>query len=208
MHPYTPKRQCYCLWCLESLEKQDFSFLIRHDYLCLEHEEYLKSKVKKVMINGREINYFFEYDHKIASLYFRYKEHKDIPLCGCLFYPQRKQLNQIFQTRSVVIVPSSLSKTNSRGFHPLKLSLEICGIKTHDILKKVEDSDQKNKDKSQRELTQFGITFPNQPLTHEVVLVDDVLTTGNSLMRCWDLLESQGHRVIGCVLAINSSWLV
>ena len=208
MHPYTPKRQCHCLWCLVPLDKQDFSFLIRHDYLCYEHEQFLTSNIKKICIKDREINYFFEYEHMMASLFFRYKEHKDIPLCGCLFYPQRKELKAIIQDRSVVMVPSSVTKTQLRGFHPLQLSLEICGIKSLDILEKVDNSDQKKKGKAQRNLTQFRMKSSNPTLTHEVVLIDDVLTTGNSLMRCWDILESQGHRVIGCVLAINSSWLV
>ena len=208
MHPYTPKRQCHCLWCLSPLDKQDFSFLIRHDYLCHEHEEFLISKAKQVSIKDNEIVYFFEYEHIMASLFFRYKEHKDIPLCGCLFYPQRKHLKAIIQDRSVVIVPSSETKTQLRGFHPLQLALEICGIKSLDILEKVDNSDQKKKGKTQRNLTQFRIKSNRSYITHEVVLIDDVLTTGNSLMRCWDLLESQGHRVIGCVLAINSSWLL
>ncbi len=208
MHPYTPKRQCHCLWCLVPLDKQDFSFLIRHDYLCCEHEQFLTSKVKQVSIKDRDINYFFEYEHTMASLFFRYKEHKDIPLCGCIFYPHRKDLKTIIQDRSVVIVPSSVTKTQLRGFHPLQLSLEICGIKSLDILEKIDNSDQKKKGKAQRNLTYFRMKSSYPTLTHEVVLIDDVLTTGNSLMRCWDLLESQGHHVIGCVLAINSSWLM
>jgi len=207
MHPYAPKRQLHCLWCLIPLEKENFSFLIRHDYLCREHELFLKIKIKQVSIEHRKINYFFVYDHNMASLFFRYKEHNDIPLCGCLFYPQRKQLKNLIQERSVVIVPSSVNKTQARGFHPLQLALEICGIKSLDVLQKVDSLNQKNKRKKERQLTQFRMNTCQEKITHEVVLFDDVLTTGNSLMRCWDILESQGHRVFGCVLAINSSWV-
>jgi competence protein ComFC len=207
MYPYTPKRQSHCLWCLSKLENQDFSFLTRHDFLCNEHEQLTKTKRKQVFINHRIVHYYHEYNHHIASLLFRYKEHKDIPLCGCMFYPYRKDLRMMMKNHSLVMVPSSIKKTLERGFHPLELTLKICGFEVVDVLIKQSEEDQKTKGKKQRKQTMFALTSNHQTMRKQVLLIDDVLTTGHSLMQCWDLLEIKGYRVKAVVLSIHSSWL-
>lgn len=207
MHTYTPKRQSHCLWCLKPLQPNDFSFLIRHDFLCREHESLLKSKLKIAIVKDQEVNYFMPYTSEIAALLFRYKEHADIPLCGCIFYPYKRQIEKLVRNCVVVIVPSSEIKTQKRGFHPLKLAIEIIGLKPYDIIIKDSSEDQKKKSKSERSSTKFiiekSITLPSR----KVILFDDVLTSGHSLLTCKELLEKQGYQVNLCVFSIHTSWL-
>jgi competence protein ComFC len=207
LYTYTPKRQSHCLWCLKPLQTYDFSFLIRHDYLCNDHEHIFKSKLKKAIVQNQKVHYFLPYTPEVAALLFRYKEHADVPLCGCIFYPFRNQLKKILKDNIVVIVPSSEIKTKERGFHPLKLALEIVGVKPYEILIKASSEDQKKKRKKERKNTQFLIEESISLPTKKVILFDDVLTSGHSLLTCKQLLENRGYQVNLCVFAIHTSWL-
>jgi competence protein ComFC len=207
MHSNTPKRQSHCLWCLKPLQTYDFSFLIRHDYLCKEHETCVKGKLKQVHINEVCIHYLTEYTPDIASLMFRYKEHKDVPLAGCIFAPYHKQLKKLMKDKIALIVPSSHQKTQERGFHPLKYALSCSGITPYELLIKQTNQDQKRMKKKERVLTQFAFMSSTPTPTKHVVLFDDVLTTGHSLLTCKELCEKHGYHVTCCVFAIHSSWL-
>lgn len=208
MHPYTPTRQQHCLWCLKHLDTMDFSFLIRHDFLCDEHATIANNNIKVIRIEDENVHYIQRYTSEIASIMFRYKEHYDLPLSGCLFYPNMKKLKKIIKDRVCVIVPSSDQKTEQRGFIPLKTALDICGIQTVNMLIKQSDYDQKGADKQQRKQTHFSIN-PNVSITTtSLVLFDDVLTTGHSLLTCASLLRSQGYDVMLIVYTVHSSWFL
>lgn len=207
MHPQYPKRQHHCLWCLTPLESDDFSFLIRHDYLCEEHQKICETPLKSVLINTIKVHYYHEYTPLIASLLFRYKEHHDIPLAGCMFFPVAKSLKRWLNHRPVMIVPSSLEKTQQRGFVPLKTALGVCGLECIEALEKVGKQDQKKKSKHYRQTTQFKFIFDSVGPSRNIVLIDDVCTTGHSLLTCAQLLESFGYQVECCVFAIHSSWI-
>lgn len=207
MYPKYSKRQHHCLWCLTPLDTHDFSFLIRHDYLCEEHQKILKTPIKSIIINNIKIQYFHEYTPLIASLLFRYKEHNDIPLSGCLFLPNEKSLKRWIKQRPIVIVPSSLDKTQQRGFVPLMTALNACGLECIEALEKEGTQDQKKKSKHLRQTTQFRLNGDSMIPSRNIVLIDDVCTTGHSLLTCAKLLESHGYQVECCVFAIHSSWI-
>ncbi len=207
MHSNTPKRQSHCLWCLKPLQSYDFSFLIRHDYLCEEHEACLSGKLKQIRIKQNMIHYLTPYTPEIASLMFRYKEHRDVPLGGCLFFPYHKHIKKLIKNKIVIIVPSSQQKTSERGFHPLKHALSLIGVTPYELLIKVSSQDQKKMKKRERVLTQFEFVSSVLTPSKHVVLFDDVLTTGHSLFTCKEILEHQGYHVTCCVFAIHLSWL-
>lgn len=206
MYSKYSKRQHHCLWCLIPLDTHDFSFLIRHDYLCEEHQKILITPIKSIVIKDIKIMYYHEYTPKIASLLFRYKEHKDTPLAGCLFLPNIKSLKRWIHQRPIVIVPSTLDKTQQRGFIPLKTALSACGLECIEALKKDGSQDQKKKSKHLRQTTQFRFNCESVIPGSNIVLLDDVCTTGHSLLTCAKLLESYGYHVECCVFAIHSSW--
>jgi competence protein ComFC len=207
MYSNTPKRQSHCLWCLKPLQSYDFSFLIRHDYLCEEHSKVANGKLKQTRINECIIHYLTPYSPEIASLMFRYKEHKDMPLGGCLFAPHYKKIQRIMRGKVAVIVPSSHQKTLERGFHPLKFALSTIGVVPYEMLVKQTIKDQKTMKRKDRILTEFALDLSISCPTKHVVLFDDVLTTGHSLLTCKALLEKQGYHVTCCVFAIHLSWL-
>lgn len=207
MRQYAPKRQSHCLWCLKSLDKADFSFLVRHDYLCEEHEAKLNVSSKTIMIQDHVITYFHVYTPEMAALLFRYKEHGDVLLSGCLFYSQKKVLKQWLKNSTAVFVPSATRKTNQRGFSPVLLALEICGITPINLLIKTTEHDQKAGNRNQRKATQFTIDVSQRLPTKHVTLFDDTLTTGHSLLSCCALLQNQGYEVRLIVFALHSSWI-
>lgn len=207
MHPYAPKRQSHCLWCLQSLATSDFSFMIRHNYLCIEHENMLNVKSKSIIIHNHIVNYFHVYTPEIAALLFRYKEHKDILLCGCLFYSHHKVIKKWLKNSTAVIVPSSDNKTTQRGFLPVSLALEVCGIYPKLLLVKTTELDQKAGNRNQRKKTQFAIDTSIRIHTRHVTLFDDTLTTGHSLLSCCALLKQHGFEVNLVVFALHASWV-
>ena len=207
MYTKHQQRQHHCLWCLTPLDTYDFSFMIRHDYLCEDHQGVLITPIKSTMITNVKVHYFHEYTPQIASLLFRYKEHYDIPLAGCIFLPVIKSLKKWINHRPILIVPSSLKKTQQRGFIPLKRALSVCGLECIEALEKEGTQDQKKKSKHYRQTTQFRLNSNSDVLCKSIVLIDDVCTTGHSLLTCAKLLVSFGYHVECCVFAIHSSWI-
>jgi competence protein ComFC len=167
----------------------------------------IRNKLKQVTVLNHKIHYFTLYTPDIASLLFRYKEHGDVPLGGCIFYPYKKILKDLMKDSVAVIVPSSTVKTAQRGFHPLKYALEMVDIIPFEILEKESNDEQKKKNKKDRSQTKFSINSTNSLPCQKIVLFDDVLTSGHSLLTCKQLLELYGYQVTLCVFAINSSWL-
>jgi predicted amidophosphoribosyltransferase len=105
------------------------------------------------------------------------------------------------------MVPSSPSKTHERGFHALREMFKPLGMPLLDCFIK-DDVKQSSMHRDARKDIASHIRL-KEPLVEmdEVVLIDDVCTTGKSLEACKRLLDPYTNHLEIFTLSIHSSWL-
>lgn len=109
----------------------------------------------------------------------------------------------------LVPVPSRPSAVRHRGFDHAQALAKAAGrelgVGCTALLRRAEaGEDQAGLDRRQRAENLTGVFRTVDSLPLELVLVDDVCTTGATLLECRDVLERAGHRVLGAVVVANT----
>lgn len=185
----------------------------RHCYLCGQKGQYICKKcLKKIKINSispDNLNYegrlsLFRYDAEIRSLIrdLKYNFVTDISdeLAYLVIYHLRKYYKNLltyWQKDDFIItpIPQHFLKTNFRGFSPNNLIIQKIAKKLKlkfdlDILKKSNDTlPQANFNKKIDRLTNQSHSFIlNKPVSSNIIIFDDVFTTGSTIRSAIDIL--------------------
>jgi len=151
-----------------------------------------------------EVYAYYEYDAYFEKLIYQVKESKDETLAPVFLHPYVSHLKKLIGDKTVILVPSSAKKTKQRGFDALKalysgLDQQLnCPFEKDDVKQ------------SQRSLTQRSHIKRHLRLIDiqaiegkDVVLLDDVCTTGYSLKACIDLIKPHVKSITVMVLAMH-----
>jgi len=174
------------------------------DVLCGYCRSALKVLRKTVNVLDFQVYAFYEYDPIFEKMIFQVKESKDVALAPSFLYPYRVWLKKKIQDKTVILVPSSAKKTKQRGFDVLSTLYADLGC---ELLSPFEKDDVKQ---SQRTWTQRSKIKRHVRLVHpemiqgkDLVLLDDVCTTGFTLKACLDLVRPYARSVEVLVLACH-----
>ena len=191
-----------CLYCDKEIKKITIgSFLIRQDGLCLECREGMRVKRKKIKIHGLQVETFFEYDSLFRSILLQYKECCDEALKDVFLHDLREYIFFRYHGYQIVPVPSSAKKLEERGFSHLELIFEGTGLRINSGLKMKEELIQQGKSASERKKMIHNYYYEGEHIDKALV-VDDVLTTGSSLLGAYNALLGKTDRIRFLVLGI------
>jgi competence protein ComFC len=150
-----------------------------------------------------------KYDPNISRLLILYKEHKDEALAPIFLSPFSKKINKEYKTYVAVPLPSSKEKVEQRGFHHLHRMIESLDLDVKDVLEKRMDIKQAKMSRQQRESIDqiFDIRMDDNTFWENVVLIDDVCTTGASLQAAIRLMRPYCKNLRAITFAYHPLWI-
>lgn len=179
---YTFLKKPQCPWC----KKQQ-----KDEKICLDCQFWQQSYPQKVKHEA-----LFNYDEVFAHWLKRFKFQQAYHLR--FTFQELLKTSFLNQKNYLLIpVPLSLKRQEKRGFNQVSAILAAGGLSYVELLEKIETPPQSHKKKKDRlALSQVfkGKKVPLPP-GKKLVLVDDVYTTGTTLVRCQQALEAAGYEV-------------
>ncbi len=195
----------FCLICNKELkDENDISNLIGDNIICRSCKEQFV-KMDTIYRLDKDWIVLYEYNEFLERLLFRYKEQRDVELARVFFFYHIEKIKKLSNHYTICVMCSSDKNRYIRGFEPIIQMLEVHGIKVYSPLYKIKHIKQSSKNKQERKEIQKYIKrkdyyeLPNKP----ILLIDDVLTTSNTLRRGIELLEPE--KVL--VLCANPLWI-
>lgn len=134
----------------------------------------------------------FAYNEAMAAYFRRYKFQGDY-LLRTVFAKEWKRQFLSFKQYTVVPIPLSKKRLAERGFNQVEGLLDAAEIAYCSLLHKQETEKQSSKTRAERlQLHQPFSIKEGQVLPQKVLLVDDIYTTGATLMRAKQVLQEAG----------------
>ncbi len=178
------------------------SILFEEDMLCVNCRRKLRVRRKTVRIEGLKVETFFEYDGLFRSLLLQYKECYDEALKDVFLFGIRDYIRIRYAGYRILTVPSTAKKREERGFDHLALMYGSLRMPFADGLKMKEEIVQEGKNRQEREAMKDNYVYEGDKLK-KVLIVDDVMTTGSSLLGVYQAVKGHAERVRGLVTAYS-----
>ena len=160
------------------------------------------------MLDEVEVTSFVEYDENISRLLILYKEHCDEALAPIFFDRWKKHINKKYKGYICIPLPSSSEKVAQRGFHHLHRMIESIDLEMADVLVKTKNIKQAKLSKEDRKHIDmiFEIKKDIEYSFENVVLMDDVCTTGASLKAAIALLRPFCKNIRAITFSYHPLW--
>ena len=190
-----------CLYCDNEIKKITiYSFLIEEDKLCDKCRKQILLNHRKIKLDGLQVESFYDYNSLFKSLIIQYKECCDETLANVFLYGIKEYIKLKYQGYQIVYMPSSKEKLYKRGFNHLKGIYKDLDMKVIDGLRYKEELIQQGKNVNERSKMKENFIYEGKKL-NKVLIVDDILTTGSSMMGAYNALKPYCNKIKGLVLA-------
>ena len=182
--------QCSCIYCLKpfTVFNNLYDFISPDFYLCKQCKNNLIYRPIKIYMNDIVVSCLYQYNDFFSSIFNRYKRYGDLILAKWL----KKQHSIPFYYQQIQ-VPSSIKAKEERGFNHLKLIYP----KSIEVFLKNDFYVQKNSRLFKRKQICFELKS-NINLSDRVCLVDDVITTGSSILEAKRLIPQIKKSYVIC----------
>ncbi len=139
---------------------------------------------------------------------YQFKEQYDHTLHSLFIYPYIRQLSKRYRNQLGVYAPSNHEKTKQRGFFALEEIYKDLNIEKQHLFTK-EAINQKHQSYHQRQSIIQAIHYCGPPVMNEedIVLLDDVMTTGATIQAMVQHLKHFNLNVSVLVIAIHPKLL-
>lgn len=158
-------------------------------------------------INGVKVYSQYIYEGEVRLALLRYKESLDKLMSGVFLNPYWAYK---FKNYCIVLVPSTASAIKKRGFHHLRLIAEASGFKNiaEDTLIHTGEKEQAMKEFADRHSVQSEIKIQNTDFikNKKVLILDDIVTSGETLNTCINLVKAHTDCVCVMTVARSKKW--
>lgn len=187
-------QQDVCLICHHPLgEKSSFHFLFSPSNICMN----CQSELKKLNLQGTfhqyPIKVLFDYNEFFRTLLFRYKGQYDYALKDAFLYEDQRELARRYKDYLIVVVPSASKANEVRGFAPNQAIASTIHSHVFNGLYKKTDYKQSEQSYTQRAGIHdvIGLKGGFFLKNKKILLFDDVMTSGETIMTCLNLIEKE-----------------
>lgn len=190
--------------CKNCNEQNINSLLSYEETLCYNCRNKLKVNYKHQRLNKYTLYSFYEYNEHIRTIILKIKVQKDLALTKVLLKPFIWFLKIKFVFYRKTIAPSTNTSDLERGFNHVEEICKSSGIRVEKLFIKTSEWKQSDKNFKERSLVKKHISITKQKLAKRYLIIDDIVTSGNTLIACADLLKSRGvKRVVLLAMANN-----
>jgi predicted amidophosphoribosyltransferase len=199
-----------CLVCFRPvIEGLDlFEIILRKDVLCGNCRKKLIRLDREYDVNGLKVYALYQYNDVMEKWMYQIKESKDETLGKCFIYGLSNKMNKAYRGYVLVTVPSSIEKTEERGFHAVqKMFASFDCVKRDCFIKDDIKQSKLNRLERQQINSSIHLSDPSVKQLSKLLIVDDVCTTGASLKACVDLLQTEHNQIKICVIALHEMWI-
>jgi len=193
-----------CIYCDKQMDKTSISsILFDEDLLCLQCREKLKIRRKSFYLEDLKVETFFEYDGIFRSLLLQYKECCDEALSDVFLYGLNDYIRMRYFDYRILFVPSTQAKKEKRGFDHLNLLFRNVSLKEIKGLEMKKEMIQEGKNAEERYEMKDNYIYTGED-HKKILIVDDVITTGSSILGVYHAVRGHADKMRGLALANKS----
>lgn len=188
----------FCVNCFRDENKFSLrNIFVKDQSICDKCFNEFSIKFYKFRVLGFSCLSIYDYDDSFRSRLYQLKGCFDIVLAKSFLENYADELNIIYHSYYLVFVPSNEEDDKIRGFNHVKAIFSILKLKQLDVLYKNRLYKQSKQSVHQRTNIRNIIEIKDVDLCgKKILLVDDVITTGNTIKTCIKLLSSKGAKNI------------
>ncbi|MGN6127010.1 MAG: ComF family protein [Humibacter sp.] len=171
----------------------------------------LEPEVRTVDLDGLAVAYAHEYDGVVRSALAAYKDGGRTDATARLAPSLSAAIDVALDAAvdgpvRLVTIPSSRAAFRERGYAPVDLLLRHCGLHAeHALRSRRQAADQAGLTAESRRLNRVGwLTARRWVAGEQVIIVDDILTTGSTLSEARRALEAGGATVLSAAVVART----
>lgn len=201
----------YCLICHKDIRHQgDFwEMFYVDDCICHKCRSQLIYHPISIKLDGLSIEGLYLYQDLMRQLLIQFKEYHDEALFPLFLYRQGKDIARKYRGYSMMYLPSSRESIRQRGFQPVQKIFSLVDLPVVDGFYKKSDSDQKSRPYRQREkiAAQIALKKDSAVSGKKILLVDDIITSGATMLAAYRLIRDQAKEVKGLCVSYNHRFM-
>lgn len=176
----------YCLICFN----ENRNFFVSN--ICSNCLKEMNPSFTRLSINDVKGIGIYPYNEFIRNLLYKFKGCYDYELRNVFINQYKVLFNVLFHNYVIVYVPSFVEKDRKRGFNHIKAVFDCLSLEKVNCFIKIKDVKQSLLNKEERKkIKKYILLNDNKEklLNRNVLIVDDVLTTGETMKACINLLK-------------------
>lgn len=200
-----------CLICFEDVYEKTslLQYFQKEDLLCGKCAAQLILYSQPLQLADMKLKACYLYNTFLESLFFQFKEGRDVALKEIFLRHFVKWMEKEYKDYTLVYMPSSYAKNEERGFFALALLYEQVKLNKVELFEKVDEIKQSKQNMVARKQIANHIRMKkNAPkIETKVLLIDDVCTSGSTLLSARTLLRNHPYEVAAFVISVHPHFI-